>query len=374
MPVTLYHSGTTIMYRLFEDLTDDKLVIFQGMKLNVKNQLPNLKYTYYQPLAINLKTTRFKEVYLLLNIFRNYFFVPRQLSKLFSETKPNVIVTVSYNLLWILAYRFAKRKKIPFVLLVHDDIDAHISKDFFANKLLNYLFGFIYKNANARFSISPLMNKVYSDKYQIQGDVLFPLQPKVFIPPADEESSNKKYLTYAYAGTLDTGVYVDMLIRLSRLLESISGNIFVYSNSFPDTLSQQKNIIYKGFVSPDELLNRLNIEADVLFVPFSFHNKNIDLAFPSKIVDYSMIKKPLFIWAPLTSAVAIWYQSLDYPVGILLTETENDNSLSESINNLCNYENRRIWGANSYIAGKAFFENSKQKSIFYNKIENCLKS
>lgn len=371
VPVTLFSSGATFMHRLFEG-SEKRLSILQGIKLQETTQLKNIEYNYYEPVFKNLQYSRFRELYYFINIARYYFLMPQVAKQILKQHDPRVIVTVSNGLLWVLAYRIAKKHKLPLVILIHDDMNAYYSTKKISGKLIHALFKKVYRAADLRFCISELMRDRYVEKFKVPAELLYPLQGKPTISHFKERREHTK-LTIAYAGSLDTGIYVDMLTMLAAALKKVQGSLLIFSNTFPHQLANVGNITNSGFLHPEALEKKLKESADVLFVPFPFYDKetNVELAFPSKIADYTLISKPLLIWAPQGCAVSLWFRSLPAPVGVLV-ESMNQEEIEWAVEHLSlNVDNKR-WGYNSYETGQEYFGNKTQKDFFLRKLSGVI--
>lgn len=372
VPVTLLYSGAAFMYRLFEGI-EKRLIIFQGIKLHEGSQLKDTNYNYYDPAFNRLRLTRFTEIYNILNIVRNFLFIPDKLNRIIKDKKPKVIITVSNGLLWILAYRVAKRYKLPLVILIHDDMSSYYSKKKISGKLIHFLFRKVYRSARMRFCISELMKERYDERYQVTAEVLYPLQGKQEAGIICTPIKLQKAITIAYAGSLDAGPYADMIVMLANELKAVNGSLIVFANTFPEQLASVSNIINYGFLTPDLLQQKLEENAHALFVPFPFYDSalNVELAFPSKIADYTIARKPLLIWAPPDCALSTWFRSLPVPVGVLV-ESLDKTAVAEAIIQVSDPLNNASWGENSFNMGQAYFGNEKQQQFFFSKIKEVI--
>ena len=160
---------------------------------------------------------------------------------------------------------------------------------------------------------------------------------------------------------------------LAAALKKVQGSLLIFSNTFPDQLANVGNITNSGFLHPEALEKKLKESADVLFVPFPFYDRetNVELAFPSKIADYTLISKPLLIWAPGGCAVSLWFRSLPAPVGVLV-ETVNQEDIERAVERLSVNADNKSWGDNSYQAGQEYFGNKNQKDFFFTKLSGII--
>jgi hypothetical protein len=370
VPVTLLYSGATFMYRLFQGY-EQRLLIVQDKKLQEASQLDAAPYFYINPLAGKLINTRFRYVYNLLNVFKNDFFIPATVKKIMKEKSPKLIVTVSNGLMWILAYQVARKYKIPLVIIAHDDLHCYFSEKKTSGRLINNLFAKAYRHAANRFCISELMKDTYLSKFNSPAEVLYPLQGNKLAPLP--ESKREGGLRIAYAGSLDVKVYVDMIIMLADELRKVNGKLVLFATEFPQKLAACDNIVNYGFLHPDELQRKMQETADAFFVPFIFEtgDTNVELAFPSKMADYTLIPKPLLIWAPAGCALSLWFSSLNERAGVLVTEFDKQ-KITEAIRDLSDPGNNERWGKNSYNAGAYYFDGKKQQAFFFKKLDELI--
>lgn len=370
VPVTLLYSGATFMYRLFEG-NEHRLNIVQDTKLNEQAQLKNIPYYYFKPLISRLRNTRFREIYTIVNLAINYFFIPFKIRKIIHKEKPKAIVTVSNGLLWIMAYNISKKYKIPLFVIIHDDLDCYYSKKKISGKFIHRLFKLVYKQSKQRFCISQLMKEFYQSKYSVGAEVLYPLQGINRTNSHVKRVNNK--ISIAYAGSLDAPAYTEMIIILASELNKVEGTLLVFTNEFPEKFRDVGNIINLGFLHPDELYEKMQEHADAFFVPFGFEDwgSNLRLAFPSKVADYTLIAKPLLIWAPADCAVTKWFKELEVPVGVLIDKFDK-NEVTKAIAEISDLQKNRLWGENSYSVGKEYFDRIKHQKLFFQKVNEVI--
>lgn len=370
-PVSVKFSGATFMFRLFEDLRREDLVVYQGMKINIDAELPGIKYYYQLPFMTRLKRTRLTRFHDLLNLGINLVYTSSKLNNIMAEFRPQVIVTVSYGLLWITAYRLALKSGIPLVLIVHDDINGMYPESRWEGSFLKTLFKKVYLFAKLRFCVSKVMQKYFEQQYGVLGDVLYPMQPKRIDISQTSVAARERgsSLRIAYAGSLNTGEYTRMIIKLSSVLRETGGVCMVYSDYFPKEFMNFDNIIDRGFHPPGELTDLLINEADVLFVPYSFEPVlTYQIAFPSKLADYTYTGKPILLWAPANSAVSKWFDGLVSPIGVQINSVDNMEDLRQAVESFEVPSNIERWSANSLSIGKEFFDNEMQRKYFFEKI------
>ena len=117
------------------------------------------------------------------------------------------------------------------------------------------------------------------------------------------------------------------------------------------------NVVMGGLLPSMELVRRLRMEADVLFVPESFEEAQsgeLDLSFPSKLTDYTATALPLLIWGPKESAAVRWASS-EPGVAAVVTEPD-ENAMAVMLKKLAaELAWRRDLGATAFEVGKRYF-------------------
>jgi hypothetical protein len=119
------------------------------------------------------------------------------------------------------------------------------------------------------------------------------------------------------------------------------------------------------------MIERLRREADVLVVPMSFHpddRSNIEVAFPSKLADYTATGLPILIWGPPYSSAARWAVEND-GVAALVQEASDD-ALLGTLRRLLDDGNYR-WslGVRSLATGDRLFAHTAVAGAFLSALQ-----
>ncbi len=113
------------------------------------------------------------------------------------------------------------------------------------------------------------------------------------------------------------------------------------------------------------MLNRLRSEAHALFVPMSFapsDRANMEMAFPSKLADYTATGVPLLIYGPSYCSAVAWAR--ENPGVAEVVEAESD--LAAAIAKLAdNPEHRRALGKRALETGREYFTHARVQQSFY---------
>jgi glycosyltransferase involved in cell wall biosynthesis len=316
VPVEFSYHGSALLARLLEDYPAAQLRIceFGAMPSRPDRRLVNVIYQRASPPFLRWLNTRFHRwVSSACSMFAPLR--ANEITRTLAGFEPEVIVTVAHGYSWIAAYAFAKKNRLPLVLIVHDDwpkLSGHVG---WVANWVDRTFADAYRYAHARLCVSPYMVAAYAARYGAQGDVLYPSRARSalsFKEPPDA-GNRETGLTVVFAGTINTQGYVDLLRRLATALASVSGRLLLFG---PLTVEQAEqvqlngvNIEIRGLVSSNELIERCRSEADVLYVPMSFEasdEANMRISFPSKLTDYTAIGLPLMLQGPHYSSAIVW--------------------------------------------------------------------
>ena len=112
-------------------------------------------------------------------------------------------------------------------------------------------------------------------------------------------------------------------------------------------------------------MTRLRAETDALFVPMSFaasDRPNMELAFPSKLADYTATGVPLLIYGPSHCSAVAWAR--ENPGVAEVVEAEG--GLSVAIAKLANNPGHRVLlGKRALDAGREYFSHARCKQRFH---------
>jgi hypothetical protein len=311
-------AGSTLLYRLLQNYPVGHLRVVEG---NISSPQPDkrLPGVVYDELKVGnerLLHTRFHHLYSSVL----HLSAPARgarLSKVFEEFCPEAIMTVAHGYSWLTAARLSKKTRLPLHLIVHDDW-VSIQKSVLPaviHRRLERDFGEVYRHATSRLCASPYMVEDFTERYGASGTVLYPCRaagmPEYKHPPHQRGAGQK--LVFAFAGTVNTRGYAQSLATLASVLKSLGGELVVYSNlnagGIRECGLEGSHVSVRPIMPFKELLETLRRDVDVLFVPMSFaaeDAQNMNVAFPSKLADYTAVGLPLLIWGPPSCSAVRW--------------------------------------------------------------------
>jgi glycosyltransferase involved in cell wall biosynthesis len=314
VPVEASYHGSALIYRLLQNYPCERLVVVEQnfRRSKADRRLKDVRYeqlTTYASRFLSTRLHQLAESWLTLKADLQHF----QISPLLQEFSPQAVLTIGHGFSWLAAAAFASRNRLPLHLVVHDDWPNMGAFGKSIRRRMARQFGEVYRQAASRLCVSPTMAEEYEKRYGVRGTVLYPSR-SVDVPalsPIENHTGGPggRAFTVGYAGSLDVGDYVKQLVILGRLLAKMGGRLILFGPFTSESLVAHgmcmKNIVLGGLLTSSELIRRLHRDADALFVPNSFQ-ASADLAFPSKLTDYTATSLPLLIWGPPESAAIKW--------------------------------------------------------------------
>ena len=290
-----------------------------------------------------------------------------------STVEFDCVVTVAHGVGWLTAATIAETKHVPLHLMVHDDWPrvANVPPGF--RNWLDKNFGRVYRHAASRMCVSPFMRTSYLEQHGCDGEVVYPTRSSNYLSfdrAATSLDATDKQFTVAFAGTINTQGYVQALIKLRDALATVGGRLAIFGPltqaEARDNLIDGPNVVLNGLVSSEELLKRLREDADALFVPMSFSledRPNMEMAFPSKLADYTAVGLPLVIYGPEYCSAVRWARENEGVAEIVASE--DSELLTASIRRLAiDSDYRATLGERALKVGQEYFAPGVAQQIF----------
>jgi glycosyltransferase involved in cell wall biosynthesis len=285
------------------------------------------------------------------------------------------VITVAHGVGWLTAAAIAERNRVPLHLMVHDDWPRVANVPAAFRKWLDASFGRVYKQASTRLCVSPMMRQRYLEKYGCDGEVIYPTRATNCLSLDSarlrHRETNRPF-TVAFAGTLNTPGYIQALRSLRDAVATVNGKLAIFGPLTPEDASLNHldgpNVKLNGLVKSGELLLRLREEADALFVPMSFSpedRSNMEIAFPSKLADYTAVGLPLVIYGPEYCSAVRWAQENEGVAEVIVRE--NCALLNETIIRLAQDADYRVkLGTRALEVGQRYFAPDAAQRVFKN--------
>ena len=364
--------GSALLYRLLQNYPSDRLLILQPSAVKAENcrRLAGVTYTGLRFGNHQLLHSRFSQIYrtwLALTAKNGASAIRRECA----EFRPEAVLTVIHGFSWIAAAEFAQQEQLPLFAIVHDDW-PHVNVLEAVRPRVERIFGATLRQAKVTFCVSPNMQEAYQTKYGASGCLLYPSQTRrseIAESPTSAPDLHKP-LTVAFAGTINSDGYAQLLRSVANGLASRRGRLLLFGPFSKNTLHtwglDLDAVENRGLIDSDDIGYHLAREADVLLVPMSFaeyEKENMRLGFPSKIAEYAATGIPMLIFVPEYCSAVRWARENE-PVAELVTE-QNSESLNLALDRLSSVQHREMLGRRACEVGREFFSHETAESIFF---------
>ena len=372
VPVEASYHGSALLHRLLSNYpTSDLAIVETATESQPERRLPNIQYASYPIGKRRWLNTRFHPYAVAWYSHVAQRIAP-QIAQSLNGFDGEIVLTVAHGFGWLAAAQIATKLKQPLHLIVHDDWPrvADIAPRF--RNWLDDRFANVYRQAQSRLCVSPAMSRFYEQRYGQAATVIYPSRAADCAdfekPPARLADRNKQF-TIVFAGTINSRGYVRALSALQKALETVDGRLLIFGPLSGDATQQaglnRRNTEICGLLNSTELLMRLRGEADALFVPMSFASEdraNMEMAFPSKLADYTATGVPLLIYGPSYCSALTWAR--ENPGVAEVVESEPD--LSAAINRLVTNPDHRIaLGKRALSTGREYFSHTRVQQRFH---------
>jgi hypothetical protein len=375
VPIERSYHGSLVLYRLLENYPAGSLTVVETATESISAQrLTDVPYVAL-PMRSRWLDTRFHSLVLSWSMIRAAR--PDFLNKL-GDLNFDAVMTVAHGLGWLLAAAVAGEAGVPLHLIMHDDWPrvANVPQQF--RHWLDRSFARVYRQASSRMCVSPFMREDYLARYRCDAEVLYPSRAKNsldFETVPTRMRPDDAQLTIAFAGTINSPGYVRVLRQLSQSLSESGGRLLLFGAISHDSAKEHglddQHVVLGGLLSPSDLIVRLRNEADALFVPMSFdrsERSNMEMAFPSKLADYTATGLPLLIYGPSYCSAVRWAN--DNPGVAEVVAVEDQGLLSAALRRLESANTRVTLGQRAIEVGRAFFSHDAAQRTFHDALSS----
>ncbi len=371
-PVEQSCHGSALVYRLLSEYPADRLRIIEVGEASIPSRrLANRDYHYCpQPrMLLRALNTRFRQ-WAEFILARVTTVALSRVDKIAAEFQPESVLTVMHGYGWMKAFHIANALNLPAHCIVHDDLPT-----MFGSRCGPYIarrFEECYVAATSRYCVSTAMAEEYQKRYGCHGDVLLPsratgVSGSLTMPVTGKDDGP---ITVAFAGSVNGQGYAEALRHLAECLAEQDGRLFIYG---PLTESaavaaglQLPNVTLRGMIPSEKLVETLQRDVDVVFVPMSFapgDRINMTIAFPSKLTDCTLTGLPLLIYGPEYCS-AVRFAKDNSGLGEVVT-TNDPVEMHGAIKRLENPLHRAALGESSVFLGNHYFSLDSSLKQFY---------
>jgi glycosyltransferase involved in cell wall biosynthesis len=372
VPVEASYHGSALLHRLLSGHPHERLTVIEtATQSEPKRRLPNVNYISHPIGKQRWLNTRFHP-YAVAWFSKTGTRIGPAIAQSLNGFKPAAVLTVAHGFGWLAAANIAGERNLPLHLLVHDDWPrvADIAPRF--RDWLDARFAGVYRQAQSRLCVSPAMSKLYQERYGKPAQVIYPSRAAdcpAFEEPPEHLSRHAKTFTIAFAGTINSNGYIHALRALQNALKPAGGRLLIFGPLKTEVARQvglaDANIEVCGLLSWSDLMVRLREEAHALFVPMSFDacdRANMEMAFPSKLADYTATGLPLLIYGPAYCSAVTWARENPGVAEVVDCEDE----LAGAVKRLSSDPLYRVTlGKRALDVGRGYFAHERVRQLFH---------
>jgi hypothetical protein len=375
VPIRALSAGPAVLFRLFEGFPPDRLLVAEEMRGGRRfpgEALPGVRLVSYQLVNERLLRTRWG------NLFGTFFFLragipARGLARKVASFKACAVVGIAHGYGWWTGSELARRLRVPFHLVVHDDWAGTMQVLRSFRRHAENRFGWCYRTAATRLVVSPAMESSYRQLYGSAGTVFYPIRSRRLLHPARSALVRKigGPFTFAFAGDAGSPWAQRMLAAFANDIGALGARLRIHYSIDRALLVRSglrtDNVEIVPF-QPEaaQLQKSIVAGADATYLPMSFaseNERNVSLCFPSKITDYTATGLPLFIHAPEYSSAACWARQK--PGVACLVTSENATEVRRAVSELItNGEYRRTLAVTGVEKGWDEFDYTRLSNAF----------
>ncbi len=275
-----------------------------------------------------------------------------------------VVLTVAQGDACMAALRFARKHNLPLVTFFHDWWpDMPMVHRPFQRRLEND-FQRLYQSSNVALCVSEGMKAALGE--HANAPVLYPISnsSRISENASALASPAARPLKVYYSGNLfEYGPMLGEALTLLQNQKEIRLEVRGANPRWPVELKEamQEQGFWRDFVPRSEL-NQWLLSADVFLTAMVFDPKmqrRMATSFPSKLIEYAQLGKPLVIWGPEDCSAIRWAQQGKYA---LCVTDPNPVALCKALENLARSqeEQKRLAAAAHHAAQTEFNPNSIQ--------------
>lgn len=320
-------AGCIILHRLLKEWPVDRLWVLGPPETGGEHRL-SCQFRLLEPPGERWCRSRFARWY---RSFEALGLHPRvsdaDIGRRLEGFRPDAVLSVMQSRAYYeAAWRFARRRGLPHVLILHDVPEDFEPVEGWARGAQFRANRRIYRDAARRLCVSPEMRDFLAARYEAGGDVLYPNPTEGIVPrvaDAGRRLVREGVLTVGYAGSLSYA-YDCQLRDMLPAIGAAGARLRIYGRQ-PLACQAGSPVDYGGFLDLDELWPRVQAECDAVILAYGWpkygHQRLYQTHFPSKLPEYLQLGMPVIIVGPPGATGVKW--GLRNP-GAALTMTRDD--------------------------------------------------
>jgi glycosyltransferase involved in cell wall biosynthesis len=372
----LQSAGGILLYRLFDDYPRGKLRVIE------RNADPTRGHLHFPYASLAKPWQRFEQSRFnrMKRSLRAFGFVPsislKKIDELLGGFRPDLVVCVMQQAAYYdAALCYARKRRVPLVLIVHDVNEQFEPVLPFAVAAWRQRDGDLYRYATYRLCVSQEMESLCARLYGVRGEVLYPNRSEELLPRPFQQSERLKIdgrLSVGFVGNLNYG-YGEELIRLLPAFRASHSRLIVFSQppekSCEALLQAFDCVDFRGFVQADQAWRAIQLECDAVILPYPNPAGKMERLyrhhFPSKLPEYLALGMPVIVTGPNCATGVRWAQR--NPTAVASHTTVDLYGVQCLLQSLRDKPDLRLGFAKSgFLAGELDFEPRKIKAQFLN--------
>lgn len=312
-------AGAIVLQRLFAGWPADRLLVVTSNPPPATAGRLACRYEHLPLLMDRLNRTRFWTWRTGLRALGGTGFLPMQrVDTALAGFQPDVVVTLMQDSWYYdCAARYARRRRLPLVIFVHDLPDGFEPVAPWLKERQRELDALVYRQASRRLCISEPMRDHFKAVFGADGDVLLPPradQPVTQSPAACADLKHPDRLTLGYAGGLHYG-YGEQLLQMLPVLRATSTVIKLHcappGGKLAGLAAATDVLHFLGRApTPEAAWHGLLTECDAVLQPYlnppGEHARQYRTHFPSKLGECLSLGLPLLITGPADASGMAW--------------------------------------------------------------------
>ncbi|MBX3749535.1 MAG: glycosyltransferase [Opitutaceae bacterium] len=311
-------AGGLLLHRLLAGHPPSCLRVLARYVPTLGDPLPGVEYRQLTTPWMRFERSRFNRTKRSL---RAWGLVPppsmRRLDALVAGFQPEVVLCVMQHASYYdTALRFARSRRLPLVVIVHDVNDDFEPVLPWARAAALRRDGAFYRSAARRLCVSPEMETYCRERYRAGGDVLYPNRGADLKPVAFELAQRLRVpgrLTVAFAGNLAYG-YGRELCRHLPALRAAGARLVVYSRppgADCAALGTAADCVeLRGFKPAAQVWQEIQRDCDLVWLPYPSPALEFERLyryhFPSKLPEYLALGLPVLVSGPAYATGVRW--------------------------------------------------------------------
>jgi glycosyltransferase involved in cell wall biosynthesis len=313
-------AGGITLHRLLSEYPADRLRVIEWKADPRRGQLNCTYHSLSAPLT-RLEYSRFHRLKRSLSAIGLVPGIsPRRVDAALRGFRPEIVLCVTQSAAYYRsAYRYARSRGLPLVLIAHDVNDGFEGIYGFAEKSARRRDRDVYRYAARRLCVSQELERLNAELYGVSGEVMYPNRCEQLRPRALGEAAALKVpsrLSVGFVGNVNSYGYGQQLERLLPAFRATASRLLIFGHPPGARLMALRQAAdccdILGFApTPEEAWRRAKDSCDAVILPY-LHPTDAHWGgmyrchFPSKLPEYLAVGLPVIVTGPADATGMKW--------------------------------------------------------------------